>query len=108
MGLDIDQDIQDIPILAIPPADRFLIPADQAPVRRLQRMHHHNFSSEGTRSGESTIGGCLLTPFQTLCYVPLFALAESSVPTPCSRRSLSDSSFRNEAKEGRLAARLQA
>jgi len=52
MGLDIDQGIQDIPILAIPPADRFLIPADQAPVRRLQRMHRHNFSSERTRWGE--------------------------------------------------------
>ena len=50
MGLDIDQGTPIItPILAIPPADRFLVPADQAPVLRLQRMHRHECSSERTR-----------------------------------------------------------
>ncbi len=48
MGLDIDQ-VTPIPILAIPPADRFLVPADQAPVLRLQQMHRHECSSERTR-----------------------------------------------------------
>jgi hypothetical protein len=48
MGLDIDQ-VTPTPILAIPPGDRFLVPVDQAPVLRLQRMPHHNFSSERTR-----------------------------------------------------------
>lgn len=48
MGLDIDQ-VTRTPILAIPTEDRFLVPVDQAPVLRLQRMPHHNFSSERTR-----------------------------------------------------------
>lgn len=38
-----------IPVLAMPLADRFLTPADQASVLRLQRMHRHNFLSERTR-----------------------------------------------------------
>lgn len=44
MDLDIDQ-FTPIPILVIPPEDRFLVPADQVPVPRLQRMHRHECSS---------------------------------------------------------------
>jgi hypothetical protein len=44
MDLGIDQ-VTHTPILHIPPADRFLVPADQAPVLRLQRMHRHECSS---------------------------------------------------------------
>ena len=68
MGLDIDQVTPIIiPILAFPPADRFLVPADQAPVLRLQRMPRHNFSNARTRRGKGAISGCLLTLSQGLC-----------------------------------------
>lgn len=47
MGLDTDQVTPTIiPIPAIPPADRFRVPADQALVLRLQRMLRHNFLNE--------------------------------------------------------------
>ena len=49
MGLDMDLGIdQDTPtpILAMPPVDRILVPADQALVLRLQRTHRHECSSE--------------------------------------------------------------
>jgi hypothetical protein len=47
-GMDLDID-QGIPILVITPVDPLLVQVGQASVRRLQRMRHHNFSSEGSR-----------------------------------------------------------
>ena len=50
MGQDIDQGIPIIiPVPAIPLADRFLTPADQALVLRLQRMPRHECSDDRTR-----------------------------------------------------------
>jgi len=54
MGLDIDQGIQDTPILAITPVDPLLVLADQAPVLRLQRMHRHECSNDRIRSCEDS------------------------------------------------------
>ena len=46
MGLGIDRVTPIItPTLAFPPADRLPIPADQASVLRLQRMHRHECSN---------------------------------------------------------------
>ena len=53
MGLDIAQGIRIIiRVLAMFLADRFLTPADQALVLRLQRMPRHECSSDRTRRGE--------------------------------------------------------
>jgi len=50
MGLGIDRVTPIlIPIMVIPPAGRFPIPADQASVFRLQQMHRYECSSERTR-----------------------------------------------------------
>lgn len=46
-GMDLDID-QGIPILVITPVDPLLVQVGQASVVRLQRMRHHNFSSEGS------------------------------------------------------------
>jgi hypothetical protein len=55
MGQDIAQGIPIIiPVPAIPRADRFLTPVDQALVLRLQRMHRHECSSGRTRSCEDS------------------------------------------------------
>jgi hypothetical protein len=50
MGLGIDQGTRIIiPVLAMPPADRFLTPAGQALVLRLLQMRRHECSSDKTR-----------------------------------------------------------
>ena len=55
MGQDIAQGIPIIiPVPVIPLADRFLAPAGQALVLRLQRMHRHECSSGRTRSCEDS------------------------------------------------------
>jgi hypothetical protein len=55
MGQDIDRGIPIIiPAPAIPRVDRFLAPAGQALVLRLQRMHRHECSNDRTRSYEGS------------------------------------------------------
>ena len=83
MGLDIAQGIRIIiRVLAMFLADRFLTPADQALVLRLQRMHRHECLSVAEATDSS---GLFIDTLSRPVLASRLRVGESGAPTPRSQ-----------------------